>query len=328
MMDPCFWDAGGVTSNWSEAANWDSDTLPTSDDAILVRDADGDITIVKLDISFDIGPQGSLTVAGGQTLNVAEGVTLRVAKQTPGGSIWINGTLNLNGGTLHNQSTGLITNRGAINVKGGTLKNEGNNLVNEVGGKINNIGGLITNGAGAGFLNSGAVDNDAASNFILGGLATLTNDGVFTNAGLFNSTSHSGDVVNRKGGTLTNSGTLNLSGQGAISNLAGATITNSGRINVFDSLLDNRGTIDNTGTVEIFHFGSFQNLGGLLEIKLGGDFTNAGSASNLAGGTINNAGSIINNRNLLNAGTINNLCGGTVTGPVNGNQPVDVCSIS
>lgn len=23
-QDPCFWDGGGVTNNWSEAANWDA----------------------------------------------------------------------------------------------------------------------------------------------------------------------------------------------------------------------------------------------------------------------------------------------------------------
>ena len=57
----------------------------------------------------------------------------------------------------------------------------------------------------------------------------------------------------------------------------------------------------------------------------GGVFANSGSLSNLSGSTINNAGSINNYRSLLNAGTMNNACGGTVTGPVNGNQPVDTC---
>ena len=93
VKDPCFWDAGGVTSNWSEAANWDSDTLPTGDDPILIRDADGEITVANLDVSFDLNSKGSLTVAGGQTLNVTEGVTLRIANQSPGGSIWINGQI-------------------------------------------------------------------------------------------------------------------------------------------------------------------------------------------------------------------------------------------
>ena len=50
--------------------------------------------------------------------------------------------------------------------------------------------------------------------------------------------------------------------------------------------------------------------------------------SSRSGGIINNSGSIINGRNLVNAGRMNNLCGGTVTGPVNGNQPVTVCSIN
>ena len=328
LHDPCFWDAGGVTSNWSEAANWDSDTLPTGNDPILIRDADGEITVANLDISFDLNSKGSLTVAGGQTLNVMEGITLRIADQSPGGSIWINGTLNLKGGTLHNHYTGLITNRGMITVNGGALKNEGHSLVNMPGGKINNIGGLITHSAGAGFTNSGTVDNDADSNFVLGELATFKNTGTFTNAGVFNTTSRSGDLVNHKGGVLTNSGTWNQDGAGVLSNLAGGKITNSGRINIFNSLLDNRGSVENTGTIEVFHFGAYQNLGGKLDNRTGGVFTITGSASNLANSTINNSGSIVNNRNLVNAGVMNNLCCGTVTGPVNGNQPVNVCSIN
>ena len=328
VPDACFWDGGGLTNNWSEAANWDSDTLPTSDDPVLIRDVSGTVTVVNLDASFDLNAQGILTVAAGQTLNVPEGVTLRITSQSPGGSIWIIGTLNINGGTLHNRYTGLITNNGTIIVNGGTLNNEGGSLINRAGGKINIIGGLFFNGAGAGFINSGSLVIDAASNFFLGDYATLTNNGAFTNAGLFNTSSRAGDFVNHQGGTLVNSGTLNQGGLGVFSNLAGSKITNTGRINMFESMLDNRGTIENSGTMEVFHFGSYQNLGGRLENWSGGAFVNAGSVSNLENSTINNSGSIINNRNLINAGTMNNLCGGTVTGPVNGNQPVGVCAVN
>jgi hypothetical protein len=82
----------------------------------------------------------------------------------------------------------------------------------------------------------------------------------------------------------------------------------------------------NSVTLEVFHFGSFQNLQGLLENQTGGMFTNSGSVANLSGGIIhNNAGSIINDRSLVNAGTVNNACGATFTGSVNGNQPVNTC---
>ncbi len=75
----------------------------------------------------------------------------------------------------------------------------------------------------------------------------------------------------------------------------------------------------------MFHFGSYQNLLGNLENQADGIFSNSGSVSNLDNSTINNAGSIINHRSLVNAGTMNNACGGTVTGPVNGIQPVSTC---
>jgi hypothetical protein len=328
VQGSCFWDGGGSTNNWSEAANWDSNSPPRPSDAILIRDVGGLKSVVNLDKSFELNPLGSLTVAGGQTLNVIDGVFLRIANRSPGGSIWINGTLNINNGTLHNQATGLITNRGTINVNGGTLNNEGDSVVNRVGATINNVGGFVYNGGGAWFSNSGSVVNDAASSFVLGDHSTLNNNGAFTTAGLFNTSSLSGNVVNRDNGTLTNSGTFNLGGLGILSNLTGAKITNSGRLNVFDSLLDNHGTVDNTGIVEIFHFGSHQNEDGTLENRTEGIFTNAGSAANLGGGTINNAGSIVNDRNLINAGNINNLCGGSIVGPVSGAHPVLVCDIS
>jgi hypothetical protein len=116
VQDSCFWDGGGSTNNWSEAANWDSNSPPRSSDLILIRNAGGKASVVNLNRSFELDPKGSLTVATGQTLNVLEGVVPSIANLSPGGSIWVNGTLNINDGTLHNQATGLITNRGTINI--------------------------------------------------------------------------------------------------------------------------------------------------------------------------------------------------------------------
>ena len=117
---------------------------------------------------------------------------------------------------------------------------------------------------------------------------------------------------------MVNSGTFNQDGEGVFADLTGGKIINSGRINMFVSLLDNRGTIENTGTIEIFHFGAYQSLAGKLENKTGGALVIAGTVTNLNSSTINNYGSTINDRNLVNAGRMNNLCGGTVT----------VCSIN
>ncbi|NQW21807.1 MAG: hypothetical protein HQ475_00005 [SAR202 cluster bacterium] len=315
VQDSCFWDGGGATQNWSEAANWDSDTVPLPDDSALI----GAGATVDLDTSFSLGSRGILTIGTGQTLNVGDGIALGVID---GGSLWINGVLNLNGGTLLYKNPGLLTNHGTVNINGGTFTSEGDFLANKSDGKINNVGGLISNGAGSSLANAGTLVNDAESTFVHGDSATLVNTGTFTNAGAFNTSSQAGAVTNSQGGTLVNSGILNQGGLGTFSNLAGSKITNSGRINMIGSLFDNRGTIENTGTLEVFHFGSYQNQLGQLENQVGGTFANSGSVSNLSGSTINNAGLIDNNRSLVNAGTMNNLCGGTITGPVNGNRPV------
>lgn len=320
VQDACFWDGGGETNNWFEAANWDSDTVPTPDELVLIGNGAGAETVVELDSSLNLNWQGAVTIGAGQTLNVGEGVTLRIANQPPGGSVEIFGTLNLNGGTLHSDSTGLINNHGTIN--GGTLDNQGDFLVNKSGGTINNVGGLFSNGAGTAFTNEGTVVNGADSTFLHGNDVTFVNSGTFTNAGTFYTASRGGDVTNWKGGSLVNSGIWNQGGIGIFSNVAGSTITNSGQINLTNSLLDNRGTITNTGTLEVLHFGSYQNLQGTLENQAGGTFSNSGSVTNFSGSTINNAGSIVNDRTLLNAGVLNNACGGTVTGLVSGIQPV------
>jgi len=126
---------------------------------------------------------------------------------------------------------------------------------------------LITNGGGAVFTNSGTMDNDADSNFVLDDFAKLINNGILHQRRVFNPSSRSGGIVDQKGGTLVNSGTSNQDGEGVFTNLTGAKIINSGRINMFVSLLDNRGTIENTGTIEIFHFGACQNLAGSWETR-------------------------------------------------------------
>ena len=126
---------------------------------------------------------------------------------------------------------------------------------------------MITNGGGAVFTNSGTMDNDADSNFVLYDFAKLINNGILHQRRVFNPSSRSGGIVDQKGGTLVNSGTSSQDGEGVFTNLTGAKIFNSSRINMFVSLLDNWGTIENTGTIEIFHFGACQNLAGSWETR-------------------------------------------------------------
>ena len=147
------------------------------------------------------------------------------------------------------------------------LKNEGDSLSDRASGKTNNINGLITNGGGAVFTNSGTMENDADSNFVLDDFAKLIDNWILHQRRVFNPSSRSGGIVDQKGGTLVNSGTFNQGGEGGFANLTGSKIINSGRINMFVSLLDNRGTIENTGTIEIFHFGACQNLAGSWETR-------------------------------------------------------------
>src|SRR6266851_3470135 len=99
--------------NWSRAANWDPNHVPSANDTALITLA-GTYT-VGLDISVTVS---NLTLggdSGAQTLAMT-GATLTISGL---GTITGNGVVNLAGGAL--SSTGLLTVESALNWSGGTL---------------------------------------------------------------------------------------------------------------------------------------------------------------------------------------------------------------
>jgi len=70
------WDGGGDGSSWNVGANWDSDEVPTSSDAVRILIADdvvmnmtqANYTIASLLVNGDVA--GSLTIDGGKELTV------------------------------------------------------------------------------------------------------------------------------------------------------------------------------------------------------------------------------------------------------------------
>ncbi len=63
------WDGGGVTNNWSDAANWSGDVVPTSDDSAVfdstsTKNCTIDVNIPgPLLINLNAGYSGALTMA-------------------------------------------------------------------------------------------------------------------------------------------------------------------------------------------------------------------------------------------------------------------------
>src|SRR6266478_3771573 len=99
--------------NWSKAANWDPNQVPSANDAALITLA-GTYS-VRLDISVTVS---NLTLggdSGAQTLAI-NGATLTISGL---GVIASNGACNLAGGALN--GSGLLTVEGALNWSGGAF---------------------------------------------------------------------------------------------------------------------------------------------------------------------------------------------------------------
>ena len=324
VNEPCFWDGGGSTNNWSEAANWDSNTLPEDGDVTLIGDLAG---TVNMDINVDLSQRGQLTIASGRTVVISEGATLSssFALDNPKISIDIQGTLDVNGGTFDIRLSSRVINSGTININGGTLNNHGDSFLNEESGQINNNGGLFSNDSGD-FRNLGTLTNNVDSTFDHDGWATLTNLGTFINHGFFDGGPRGAAVTHRGEGLWINTGMLHQGGVDKFSVWDGARLENSGHFKMLGNEFDLRGIIDNSGTLEVFHFGTFRMVGALVENHAGATVKNSGTLTMSSASVINNFGSVINESTMTGAGTVNNQCGGSFTGTTDGAQPVDVCA--
>ena len=66
------WDGGGDGINWSDPLNWDSDTLPTGNDDIILLNTG----VVNLDIDFSLSSAGTFEISDAQQ-SLADGDALR-----------------------------------------------------------------------------------------------------------------------------------------------------------------------------------------------------------------------------------------------------------
>lgn len=124
------WDGGGVTNNWSEAANWSNDELPTTAvfDATSTKNAIIDISLNVSGIQIMSGYTGSITMAAGvnvtfgdSTASIQSGGTFNAGSGTLlFGNPGTGGGLNLSGGTF-NAGSGPISFRNSFNQTGGTF---------------------------------------------------------------------------------------------------------------------------------------------------------------------------------------------------------------
>jgi len=234
------------------------------------------------------------------------------------------------GGTVLNQTGGLLVNTGAgttfLNQSGATLTNDGGGLANTTF-FVNELGATLTNDASAlNNIEAGAITNDASIIDNTNG-ATLTN----TDAGTV--------FVNRNGATLMNgaTSTVNNVNGALLSNESGSILANYGTLHN-DGTLNNSATVDDYGTIDTpSGSGIYNQFGGstiveasgaftqdTLNISGGGTFTDygtvliAGDANNSGTVTIDGASAImtvVGNYAQLATTAVTNLNGGTLDPP-------------
>lgn len=147
------WDGGGVTNNWSEAANWSDDTAPVNGDEIIfnaagTKNATIDVSVSVFNFFIQSGYTGTITQAGDTTVTTTFQFT-----QSAGTFVGGNGAFNFPGAFLTIQNTaafqggtGLISGN-RMTQNGGTFTTSGNielGTFDLLGGAFNAPAGIMT----------------------------------------------------------------------------------------------------------------------------------------------------------------------------------------
>ena len=288
--------------------------------------------------------------AGGSTLTIQPYGTLTntgLLEATDGGSLALyGGTFTNTGGTITAGSGSTVTLKGGVTVAGGTLNGAGS-FVAQSGSQLDGSGGALTSAGNLHIPNNnylyvqGAINNTGTLFLDSGGnatqllvnspIATLQGGGTVTlsdnNANYIQAAAAGNQLINAQtiqgaGGNIGN-GNLVIANQGVINAKAsagGQTLTIQP-----GTTLTNTGLLEATGggTLALFG-GTFSNASGVITAGSGSNVLFAGGA-NVAGGTLNGAGTftsftgttfngvtnagniqVPNNNSTTLAGTINN----------------------
>jgi hypothetical protein len=133
------WDGGGSTNNWTECANWSSDTCPTASDVATfdgtsTKDATINGNISVAGIAINSGYTGTITQSGANTITVGTSGWTQADGNFQGGSgsIAVSGSYSLSGGMFVSTS-GTYTQSATTTISAGTFSH-GSGTVSYTGG--------------------------------------------------------------------------------------------------------------------------------------------------------------------------------------------------
>ncbi|MGE4064455.1 MAG: Calx-beta domain-containing protein [Rhodospirillaceae bacterium] len=287
VLNVVLWDGDNATTSWSDATNWNPDSLPDNTSGVIISSFTvhptnnipniiGYLSLTGttiLSISDDSPTVTSVhallggNAAAGTNINLFDGGVLEID-----GPFFAAGTMNLGGAASGNISgNGTLINSGGIGIIRGVISTRVFNTgtVSHFGnGGVADISGMFVN------LATGVLEvtgNNTTSNLLVSGVANnfgqirLTS---FSNPS--NITLNFTDLVNRAAGTIEIQ-----AGAGGARSLQG-TIANRGAINVNYDGTFSGGTLTNTGTISVGAASTFT-VNSTLVGALGGILSGTGT---------------------------------------------------
>lgn len=226
------WDAGAGTTNWLDAVNWSTNTLPTNADTAIINMASG-VTVTSPGAIANLtrlgitgGVNTNLSISGGGTLNslarigFATGASGEVMV-TGAGSLWSSGGVFVLGNGINSTATLDVLSGGSVTSASNTV------LANSAGSSgyatISGNGSTLISAAGLyiGIAGTGNMD-------VLGGADVSNVNGYIGDTG----GSSGFATVDGSGSTWANSGDLRVGNAGA----GTLTVSNGGQVSVTGTL--------------------------------------------------------------------------------------------
>jgi hypothetical protein len=141
--DNITWDGGGLTNNWSEAANWTNNTKPSTSDSVFFDGTSTKDCVIDENISvnglwINAGYTGTVTQSGNTTITVGSGEFRQASGIFNGGTgdIDVNAPFSLSGGSF-NSTTGTLFLGGPYSHSAGTFNhNNGTVTFDATGGAL------------------------------------------------------------------------------------------------------------------------------------------------------------------------------------------------
>ncbi len=303
---------GAITNTGNGAVTLDAATEYEQNTGGSINAGTGSVTITAGLIDLNAG-----TLTGNVTLDgdIENAITLTF------------GAVQTLGGSLTNESTGVVNITAAINAGGEAITNDGGDFNINTGGSITDAG-VVTNENDGTFdlvagtsLTATSVSNETGADFTIAGTATVTSN--ITNDGAGTLLTVDGTVTGDVDNTDTATVDVNNGGSitGELDNDATATV--AGDVGSIINQADGDITFD--GTMEIG--GTFQNEG-LAEVAAGVDVTSTGLTTNTgtsADLTIADTGSLIGN--VTNELSADLDVDGTLDGDLTNSSAVDLQGI-